>query len=100
MSAKCRSYSSKRTSCSTMTRNMVAAVAVVLACAFALSAEAQRTGAEAGSPAATTTISGKQLPAPEPRFGGVINEVEADTNDFPTVRDRWSDPFRLRHLRQ
>ncbi len=25
-----------------------------------------------GSPSATTTISGKQLPAPEPAFGGVI----------------------------
>ncbi|HSH17661.1 MAG TPA: arylsulfatase, partial [Verrucomicrobiae bacterium] len=27
-----------------------------------------------GSPGATTTISGKQLPAPEPKFGGVIKE--------------------------
>ncbi|MGD8677028.1 MAG: sulfatase-like hydrolase/transferase, partial [Desulfobacterales bacterium] len=27
-----------------------------------------------GSPSATTTISGKQLPAPEPKFGGVIKE--------------------------
>jgi hypothetical protein len=25
-----------------------------------------------GSPGATTTISGKQLPAPDPKFGGVI----------------------------
>ena len=29
---------------------------------------------EAGSPSATTTISGKQLPAPDPKFGGVIND--------------------------
>jgi hypothetical protein len=27
-----------------------------------------------GSPSATTTISGKQLPAPEPAFGGVIKD--------------------------
>ena len=27
----------------------------------------------AGSPAATTSIDGKQLPAPDPKFGGVIN---------------------------
>ena len=27
-----------------------------------------------GSPSATTTISGKQLPAPEPKFGGVIKD--------------------------
>ncbi len=29
---------------------------------------------ELGSPGATTTISGKQLPAPEPAFGGVIKQ--------------------------
>ncbi len=28
-----------------------------------------------GSPGATTTISGKQLPAPEPKFGGVIKDA-------------------------
>ena len=33
----------------------------------------QATGA-AGSPSATTTIDGKQLPAPEPAFGGVIKQ--------------------------
>src|SRR5262249_42885319 len=27
-----------------------------------------------GSPAATTTISGKQLPPPDPKFGGAIND--------------------------
>jgi arylsulfatase A-like enzyme len=33
----------------------------------------QTTGAP-GSPSATTTISGKQLPAPDPKFGGVIKD--------------------------
>ena len=36
-------------------------------------AEIQTTG-EPGSPGATTTISGKQLPAPDPKFGGVIKD--------------------------
>ncbi len=33
---------------------------------------AQQTTGQPGSPSATTTISGKQLPAPDPKFGGVI----------------------------
>src|SRR5215475_13573877 len=37
-------------------------------------AGAQQVTGELGSPSATTTIDGKQLPAPEPKFGGVINE--------------------------
>jgi arylsulfatase A-like enzyme len=35
---------------------------------------AQVVNGTAGSPSATTTIDGKQLPAPNPPFGGVINE--------------------------
>jgi arylsulfatase A-like enzyme len=47
---------------------------------FAISAMiASASGAEQitsqlGSPSATTTISGKQLPAPDPKFGGVIKD--------------------------
>jgi len=37
------------------------------------SARVQTTGV-AGSPSATTTIDGAQLPAPEPKFGGVIRD--------------------------
>ncbi len=33
---------------------------------------AQQTTGKPGSPSATTTIDGKQLPAPEPKFGGAI----------------------------
>ena len=48
---------------------------VLVAFAFAGStAMAQQVTGELGSPSATTTISGKQLPAPEPKFGGVIKE--------------------------
>src|SRR5262245_33745151 len=36
-------------------------------------AEIETTGTP-GSPGATTTISGKQLPVPDPKFGGVIKD--------------------------
>jgi arylsulfatase A-like enzyme len=39
---------------------------------------AQITG-ELGSPGSTTTISGKQLPPPDPKFGGVIKEKAAES---------------------
>ena len=48
---------------------------VLVAFAFAGStAMAQQVTGELGSPSATTTIDGKQLPAPDPKFGGVIKE--------------------------
>ncbi|HTQ49155.1 MAG TPA: arylsulfatase [Candidatus Acidoferrales bacterium] len=49
-------------------------------CATAPSASAtiQTTG-EPGSPSATTTITGQQLPAPDPQFGGVIKENAAQS---------------------
>jgi arylsulfatase A-like enzyme len=48
--------------------SMLGAYTVAGSC---LAAAPQVTG-ELGSPSATTTISGKQLPAPEPKFGGEI----------------------------
>ena len=55
-------------------------VSLSVAGAFALAAvslvatdvTAAETTGKPGSPSATTTISGKQLPAPDPKFGGVI----------------------------
>src|SRR5262249_47694245 len=35
-----------------------------------------------GSPAATTTIDGKQLPPPDPKFGGVIKETAQDSKPW------------------
>jgi arylsulfatase A-like enzyme len=50
-----------------------AAIVVFLAIALAgLPVKAQQVTGVPGSPGATTTISGKQLPAPDPPFGGVI----------------------------
>jgi Sulfatase len=37
-------------------------------------AYAQQTTGTPGSPSATTTIDGKQLPSPDPKFGGVIKD--------------------------
>jgi arylsulfatase A-like enzyme len=48
---------------------IVASLVVVLAAVPAL---AQQVSGTLGSPSATTTISGKQLPPPDPKFGGVI----------------------------
>jgi arylsulfatase len=39
----------------------------------------QQTTGVLGSPGATTTISGKQLPAPDPKFGGVIKDNAAQS---------------------
>ncbi len=40
---------------------------------------AQQVTGELGSPDATITISGKQLPPPDPQFGGVINEKASES---------------------
>jgi hypothetical protein len=47
----------------------IAAVAL-----YAASVEAQEIIGTVGSPGATTTIDGKQLPPPDPNFGGVIKD--------------------------
>ncbi len=47
--------------------------AAVMAAAPSARAQIQTTGTP-GSPGATTTISGKQLPPPDPKFGGVIKD--------------------------
>jgi hypothetical protein len=41
---------------------------------FASQAAAQQVTGTPGSPSATTTITGKQLPPPDPKFGGVIKD--------------------------
>src|SRR5499427_1324378 len=47
--------------------------AAAMAVAPSARAQIQTTGTP-GSPGATTTISGKQLPPPDPKFGGVIKD--------------------------
>ena len=56
-----------------MHRFQMAIAAAVIAVGVAHAADVQTTG-EVGSPGATTTISGEQLPAPDPKFGGEIKD--------------------------
>jgi arylsulfatase len=44
-----------------------------------VSASAQQVTGVPGSPGATTTLSGKQLPPPDPKFGGVINQKASES---------------------
>src|SRR5262249_51676609 len=50
--------------------------------ANAVQAEQIQPTGEPGSPSATTTISGKQLPPPEPKFGGVIKDSALDSKPW------------------
>ena len=52
------------------TRGMI--IALIFFLAVVTTAQAQQVTGTLGSPDATTTISGKQLPPPDPKFGGVI----------------------------
>ena len=55
-----------------------AVVLTVAVCAAAVlptvAASAQQVTGQLGSPNATTTLKGNQLPAPAPKFGGVIKD--------------------------
>jgi arylsulfatase len=56
-----------------------AASAAVMCCTLSVGqAQVQTTGTP-GSRSATTTIDGKQLPPPDPKFGGVIKEKASDS---------------------
>src|SRR5919198_5601072 len=48
--------------------------ALVLILLVSLPAGAQQVTGTPGSPSATTTIDGTQLPPPDPKFGGVIKD--------------------------
>jgi arylsulfatase len=57
----------------TVTRRALPVVGAMLMAAV-IPVSAQQVTGRPGSPAATTTIDGKQLPAPQPKFGGVIKD--------------------------
>jgi arylsulfatase A-like enzyme len=56
-------------------------IALVFTAASCFAGEIQTTGTP-GSPSATTTISGKQLPPPDPQFGGVIREKATESTPW------------------
>jgi hypothetical protein len=51
----------------------LATVAALFCAAASPKAAAQQVTGTPGSPSATTSIDGKQIPPPPPKFGGVIN---------------------------
>src|SRR5258708_14419922 len=59
----------------------------LLSASYLPGAMAQTATGTPGSPSATTTIKGDQIPAPEPKFGGVIKENAKDSKTWwpPTV---------------
>ena len=65
---------------STIKTSLLAGVALLaLSCVSAL---AQQVTGVPGSPGATTTIDGKQLPPPDPKFGGVIKEKASESTPW------------------
>jgi arylsulfatase A-like enzyme len=75
-----------------MKRNKAGTTATALltaaaACAATGMAQAQHIYGSPGSPSATMTIKGDQLPAPDPKFGGVITEKASESKAWwpPTV---------------
>ena len=56
--------------------------AVLVSSLSLASAAAQQVTGEPGSPSATTSVDGKQLPAPPPPFGGVIKPSAADSKPW------------------
>ena len=70
-----------------MTIKHVVLSAVSLLVLGGISASAQQITGTPGSPSATTTIDGKQLPPPPPKFEGVIKENAKDSKPWwpPTV---------------
>ena len=64
-----------------ISRSMLLAGAGLLALSC-VSALAQQVTGVPGSPGATTTIDGKQLPPPDPKFGGVIKEKASESTPW------------------
>src|SRR5215471_13483268 len=66
-------------------RTLLIQCTTILSAAFALTTTAsiaQQITGTLGSPDATTTISGKQLPPPDPKFGGVIKETAKESTPW------------------
>src|SRR5678815_5267027 len=67
-------------------RVVAIAVALITLAFYSSSGIAQHVTGELGSPSATTTISGKQLPPPDPKFGGVIKEKASESKAWWSPR--------------
>jgi len=63
-------------------RPVSALLSALIIAAYAQAAPAQQINGTPGSPSATTTIDGKQLPPPPQKFGGVIKESAKDSKPY------------------
>ena len=65
----------------------LAVIVLLVAACTIMPARTQHISGVPGSPSATTAISGKQLPAPEPEFGGVIKDDALSSTPWwaPTI---------------
>jgi hypothetical protein len=67
----------------TMNRQLFAlTLGLLVGTALTSVASGQETTGIQGSPEATTTIPGNQLPPPDPKFGGVINEEASESTPW------------------
>src|SRR5512146_2044672 len=66
----------------TLSHWKVALLAATLLGVTAAPSFAQQITGEPGSPSATTTLDGKQLPPPDPKFGGVIKEKATESKSW------------------
>lgn len=64
----------------------VTVVALLLITGFAIANSEKLLQPESGSPSATTTIKGDQLPPPDPKFGGVIKRNAAESTAWWPAR--------------
>ena len=64
--------------------HLAATIVVIMSCEGGASAQAV-TGVP-GSPTATTTLDGKQLPPPPGKFGGVIKDSYKDSKPYWPMR--------------
>src|SRR5512143_538484 len=60
----------------------VALLGAVLLSVVAIPGSAQQVTGTLGSPSATSTISNKQLPPPDPKFGGVIKGTAVESKQW------------------
>jgi hypothetical protein len=63
----------------TMTAIVALALSGTLIASLSPCLNAQEVSGELGSPGATTTLSGKQLPAPDLPFGGVVKDKASES---------------------
>jgi arylsulfatase A-like enzyme len=63
-------------------KSKLAMLGLALALGLVVSAGAQQVTGTLGSASATTTLDGKQLPPPDPKFGGVINEKASESKPW------------------